>query len=664
MDRILFLSRAQEKEKKLTQALGKNYNLLRDTSLIFLKAVDLVIIDFTSLEREGEKWLLKIAQENPGLTILGWIDPKLQKDLRENLFEKGVYEYITDEFDFPTLRRIIHHGIERTKLLKRIENMEKSFLSPFPHPDTPSPMNFVSLISRYHQALKDFSQVLASGYKLEEVLESFLFLISRMLSIPRVCLILWEEREECYKIKSCLGIPPSVKEKIAFLPASPLPLSLKENGVIIDRKKIKDDLYLSRYPKLEEEMELLQAQIALPIMHKGELIGVVTLGNRITGESLTPEEIELLYSLASQLGAILENLFLYHRLSYSSKFMENLLENVASGVISIDTRETISIFNSRAEEILGIKAKKVRGKDLRKLPAILADLLYETLRTGKKYERKEIEVSPEKRPLGVSTTRLQDEEGNILGSVMIFTDLSPIKKLEEERKKLERLQFASKVAMRLSHEFKNSLVSINTFIQLFPEKYQEEEFRKKYYRVVRDEVKRLDELVEKLLFFTQPFSLNPTPESLKNILNLTLRQLKKEGLPTERVEKECEDSLNIEGDREYLIYALSNLLRNGLEALGERGKVKIICSNCSWSPEFICIEVKDEGKGMEEEERNQALEPFYTTKTRGLGLGLNIAQRIVEAHGGKLEIISTKGKGTSVILYLPKKHLAKGGEKG
>ncbi len=527
----------------------------------------------------------------------------------------GVYKYIDDSLEAEEIHYILQHTLkqgryqEELKVRKSLDEKEIKKV----------PGDYFSLkdIYRYKNSLKNFSRVLLASYDLDELLNSFLLLLREMLGVNRLYILLAEK--ENYVVKTAFGGIKEIVESVRLSPRCGLIRYLAKEGTIIDRERIDSLLY----PEINREMEIFGAQIAIPLMKKGELIGVLLLGRKVIGKVLTEEDLELLYFLTNQLGIAIENVFLYNKITSQKKYIETILENADTGVITIDEKERIVTFNPRAEKILGLKASMVIGKDIRNLPAQIADLLYESFSTGRTYHRYEIKLPPDKCYLGVNTSQLRNGQNQVVGSMMMFTDLSPVKHLEAQKKYTEKLEFLNEVSMHLSQELRSCLVPIKTFTELFPTKYLDEDYRTKFYSLVIKEIERLDSLVEKLLFFTQPLHLIRAPESIPNLIEESLFTLKDIDFSSIEMDKNYEQDLPlIFVDKDYTIKALSNIFCNSIEGMKGKGKLSIRCEKDK-SSSFVKIEIEDNGKGIKKDYLSRVFDPFFTTHNKGIGIGFN-----------------------------------------
>src|SRR5919109_1083179 len=181
---------------------------------------------------------------------------------------------------------------------------------------------------------------------------------------------------------------------------------------------------------------------------------------------------------------------------------------MSSGVVTIGHDQRIGTLNRRAEEILELSAAVVVGQDLRVLTSPLGDMLYDTLASGRAAPRTEIQLALRRLWLEVSTYAVRGDDPQPLGAVLLFEDLTAQKELATQRRQGEQTQLLTRVVARIADEIKNPLVSINTFIELIGERYDDPDFRRHFSSVVRRDVRRLVEVFEKLAGLVTEGELN------------------------------------------------------------------------------------------------------------------------------------------------------------
>jgi two-component system sensor histidine kinase HydH len=257
-------------------------------------------------------------------------------------------------------------------------------------------------------------------------------------------------------------------------------------------------------------------------------------------------------------------------------------------------------------------------------------------------------------PLSLSASRLKDEMGREMGSVLLLRDLREIRDLQEKVRRSERLASLGRLAAGIAHEIRNPLSSIRGFAQYFMNRLKGHEEEQGYASIMVKEVDRLNRVVTDLLDFSRPKEPHRELQPLQNILSHSVKllgpELRKKGV---QVEEEYEPDLPPAlVDRDQLSQAFLNLLLNSLESIEGGGKIRITLKKGD-NQHGIKVAVADTGRGISPEDLGRVFEPFFSTKRGGTGLGLAIVHQIVESHGGEVEVESTEGTGTTFRITLP-----------
>lgn len=340
-------------------------------------------------------------------------------------------------------------------------------------------------------------------------------------------------------------------------------------------------------------------------------------------------------------------------LSRARAFSDTLVENIPAGLLATDAAGRLVSFNQTAGELLGRRPAAVIGHPLREaIPATLWEPIRE-LESGHAVPEREIEcpLGPERTiPLAVTASRLRDEAGQFLGHVLLFKDLREIRALRKEIEKNERLAAVGQLAAGVAHEIRNPLSSVKGFATYFRERYREVPEDLEVADILIGEVDRLNRVVNGLLEFSRPVSLSKSPVDLKEIVDSALRLMTKRaneaGVTIESRIPKSIGTATVDADR--INQVLLNLCINGVEAM-EGGGVLTVAADREEDGRPV-IRVSDTGAGIDPSDLSRIFDPYFTTKPTGTGLGLAIADNIMKAHGGRLDIVSRKGRGTTVSL--------------
>jgi signal transduction histidine kinase len=221
----------------------------------------------------------------------------------------------------------------------------------------------------------------------------------------------------------------------------------------------------------------------------------------------------------------------------------------------------------------------------------------------------------------------------------------------------EKMALVGKLATEVAHSIRSPMTSINMRLFSLQRKLELTENQREDFAVVAEEMGRLDNIVRNFLEFSRPPKLRKNRIDLCGVVDMTLEllryRLERHGVTMVRERPLA--PLLVEADPELMKEVFVNLIVNACEAMGEEGRIFIEETEAvtDWCGRAVTVKVRDTGPGIPEEARHQILEPFHTTKTQGTGLGLFITARIIQEHGGRLDLISEEGRGAAFIVTLP-----------
>ena len=342
---------------------------------------------------------------------------------------------------------------------------------------------------------------------------------------------------------------------------------------------------------------------------------------------------------------------------YTSK----LLETMDSGVISVDQNKNIKTFNKKSEQIFQLTKNEVINKNAEKvLPIKVGDnSIYQSGLKEKRKIEEEVEFftrNNNKKILEINTSLLSSEDEKENGMVLLIRDITKIKKMSKEINRNKRLASLGKLSSGIAHEIRNPLSSIRGLTQFIFQSFDESDNRKKDLKIILNEVDRLNQLINEILDYSRPKSLDISKFSMKEIIREIVQLLK-----LEVKDKEIEFQLNLPGtplfimaDSNQLRQALMNILLNSNQAIKKRGEISIILSKeFIMNENFVLIKIEDNGIGIDAANLPHIFDPFFTTRSEGSGLGLSIAYNIIEMHGGYIKVDSRRWKGTVFNIYIP-----------
>jgi signal transduction histidine kinase len=253
---------------------------------------------------------------------------------------------------------------------------------------------------------------------------------------------------------------------------------------------------------------------------------------------------------------------------------------------------------------------------------------------------------------------LSNQAAVAVENAIMYSDLmkqfQELKETKDQLVQSEKLAALGTMAAGIAHEIRNPLTSLQLFVQMMAERYDDREFREKFTQIVPPEIERLNRIVNDLVSFAKPSKLIREPVQINDILDKTIRlseiSFRKFNV---KVVKEFSEVPMVTVDSQQMMQIFLNLIMNGSQAMPTGGTLTVRTYYLNDINKKVCIDIKDTGVGISEENLKKLFAPFFTTKEGGTGLGLAITRRIVEEHKGEVKIKSKVGEGTTFTVELP-----------
>ena len=345
-------------------------------------------------------------------------------------------------------------------------------------------------------------------------------------------------------------------------------------------------------------------------------------------------------------------------LKFEKSRLEGILTCAAEGIIVADESHKVVMTNPAAEKILGIHRNNIVGKNFlqcHRNPENVEEIINKEkdsnlpLSTISVYNSKILDIN-------VVSVKM-DERNH--GSMMIFRDITDRHKLEESQKKLEKqmlqaekLSSLSVLSAGISHEIGNPLAAIKTVVQAMEEEINLTGSQKRFSERIITEVNRLSSFLRTFSNFARPTEKHVTTIDHVKIIREVLYWLNKKAY-SQGISIDFRDNGAmplIKADPQQIHQVFINLIINAIDASPDGGKITI---STELDKAYIKIKIADMGKGIPSEIIEKIFDPFFTTKPTGTGLGLSIAHKIVQEHGGEINVLSEEGKGTTFEVILP-----------
>ena len=358
----------------------------------------------------------------------------------------------------------------------------------------------------------------------------------------------------------------------------------------------------------------------------------------------------------AELAAVLQGLRAYY---------DDLLSSLQDGVIILDPGGHVVSLNQAAEELTKFSGSQIAGRPIGEVfPTPLANLVARTVEVGRSHADFDAILSrADGAHLSVSAVAslVSDPHGETRGVVLVLRDLSRVRDLEQQVRRSDRLAALGVLAAGVAHEVRNPLVGVRAAAQLMQKEPNFPPSLSEFTGVIIRQVDRLNRLVDGLLDFAGQRPLRIQSCNVHQIVEEALRledsRIQAGGMSL--VRRYDPGLPAVAGDPERLLQVFLNLVRNGIEAMrgvgGEltvRTRFERVAPQCGGRPAAV-VEIGDRGPGMSPEVQAQLFTPFFTTKDGGTGLGLPISLRILEEHGGAIEVQSQAGEETTFRVLLP-----------
>jgi two-component system sensor histidine kinase PilS (NtrC family) len=334
----------------------------------------------------------------------------------------------------------------------------------------------------------------------------------------------------------------------------------------------------------------------------------------------------------------------------------NVIATMSSGLLTTDSSQKVTFVNRAGGDLLGIDPATAAGRSLRELGFVFPDD-WETIRAraGRRESyRGECEAD---RPgfrqiLGYSLRTLREPDGE--GTLILFQDLTEMKKLERRARFNEQLAAVGELAAGIAHEIRNPLASISGSVQVLSNELSVGSAERRLMEIIVSESNRLSKILADFLRFVRPqerrvaeFDVARTVSEVMEIFRLS-----DEVSDAHRIEVDViPESSQVSGDRDQVRQIVYNIAKNAVRAMAAGGKLTVSGRE---EDGWYSIRFTDTGRGMSEEELSRLFTPFSTAFDGGTGLGMAIVRRIVEEHGGAIDAESRPGEGTTVTVLLPR----------
>ena len=393
----------------------------------------------------------------------------------------------------------------------------------------------------YKETLNKLGEIIISFLDEKELFKKTSDVLVHALGLEKISFFLLDREKRSYTLRAFKNLD---NRKIREFPEDDLFFKrLKENGKIVVKEELEQFMRNPKSKPMVERLNSMESEVCIPLISKSELIGIINLGKKRSGDMYSHEDLELLTNFANQAAIALENARLY--------------------------------------------------EDMKKTQLLM--------------------------------------------------------------RRTDRLAALGTLTAGIAHEIRNPLVTVKTFLQLLPERFEDEELRGNFLRLTTSEVERISSLVNGLLDFARPskprLKKTDVNEVLKKVVHLVIIEAKKKGIAINANFKDIPQAML---DEEQIKHVFLNIFINAIEAISTNGNISVTSKSTQKDGlGYVQVEITDTGKGIPKEILDHIFDPFFTTKEKGTGLGLSISHQIVQEHNGYIEIESKPGESTTFFVNLP-----------
>ncbi len=531
----------------------------------------------------------------------------------------------------------------------------------------------------YRETLVNFGRGLSSQTDLAQLLSSVVERLPQTLLVTKAAVLLASEPDT-----------PGSGFTLAASHGLALPSAADEAGLDLgfldfDRPGSSDHLFFEnplQVLRLPEEQRATAARLDLNfylpcyVARRDGLgmrtVAVIGLGRTHHGDFLSSEDIEVLQSLAGYIGIAIQNAQLYRRLEqkitdfeHLKEFHENIVESINIGVLAVDLEDRVESWNQQMEAMFGVPRSSALGRPLHTLfPAeFLArlDRVRGEQGTHTLYKFRLELPSGEARTTNIAIAPLLTRDGGTAGRILLIDDINDRTLLESQLTQAEKLSSIGLLAAGVAHEVNTPLAVISSYTQMLSKQLNADRRLAPVLEKITQQSFRASEIVNGLLNFSRMGTMEFAPLDLNQLVRDTLilldHQMKAARIS---VDVELEPQLaRIQGNQGKVQQVLLNLLLNAKDAMHgvDRPRMQVTTANLGRS---VSLVVADSGAGISPEHMSRIYDPFFTTKTqprqgehKGTGLGLAVSYGIIQEHGGKIQVASEAGIGTTFALEFP-----------
>jgi signal transduction histidine kinase/DNA-binding NarL/FixJ family response regulator len=623
---------------------------LRDDDGLNPSAVDLCVLDADLTTVQPIRMVERLRRAFPAAPLLIYTN-KAQWEWQEEAYLLGATHVLTKPVRAKLLNAILQRIWAPADAVQSREYVAPGHFSGTSYTTaqhqlaSQTPQHGPKLLELFH----DHSAMLSHSLSVDGLLKEFLLRVRVILRVNRAAIFLRHPETRTLRSACAVGLSQHFLDQFDLPLKSGIGGYLQRHGRILRR----DSGETMADPQAQREFELLSAQIAVPILDRESLVGLAVFDGRVTGEPFSTEDLALLFQLMEQIGIAIRNVQLHEEVGANNRLMTSVLGQLHSACVVVDRDLNVLHTNETTVGFFGVV------QNFADLPQPIGSKIFEVLRSGSSIEGLRFELeTPTKRVLHISITPFRkNQAGTPDAALLVADDFTQIERVQHLEVETANLRLVKQMAERLAHEIGNAVVPLSTHQQLLQDQIADPEFQKSLSSSMEDAVKRVTRLVNQMRFLALDSVERSQQVSVKDMIESAFRDARTYH-PAQSVLLQFEGTgeATLPGDPKGLQHAFAEIILNALQANTQasqvqvRAKTETDASGSRWAQ----IEIQDTGSGFTTEAARKAAEPFFTTRTVGLGLGLAVSNKIIQTHHGKLEIPPPQtGRAGVVRVSLP-----------
>jgi len=516
----------------------------------------------------------------------------------------------------------------------------------------------------YRRTLIEFARELGSPTDLDEMLETVADRLIRTLGIRHVAFFVWDEAESKFHLELASNRSGRQTDNVPYgLDLTFLSPSPAKPYLFFERTRHTVDVISHEMPvSVRRSIAELELTYYLPCSARGRTIAYLGVSRTDSGDFLSSDDVELLVTLSGYVGIAIDNAMLYRSLARKveeyerlKEFSENIVESINVGILAADLDDRVESWNSQIERLTGITRHDAVGHKLRDLlPVELCEQLESVRGQLGIHNIYKFVLRPNEVTLNIAIAPLISRDGDRIGRLIIFDDITDRAELERRLVQADKLSSIGLLAAGVAHEVNTPLAVISTYAQMLAKQISGDAQKAPLLEKIARQTFRASEIVNSLLNFSRTSPTEYVSVDLNKVIRETLTLLDHQlAQASVKVELLLHDSLpKIKGNPGKLQQVFLNLFLNARDAMESGGTLAI---RSGAQDGVVRVTVADSGGGIAHENLSRIFDPFFTTKAarKGTGLGLSVSYGIVREHSGDIEVESEIGAGTRFQLTFP-----------